>query len=154
MILPGLSASYGSSVDPPDDSIPVCTLKTFPYVVEHCVQWARDLFEGEFRQAPRAINTWLAAPDALRAHLTGGTHQRAATAQDEGDGDDEEAGGPESSIRAVYEATARRPRDAAGCVAWAVRLFNRMFDASIRDLLVLNPPDKVSETGAPFWSGA
>lgn len=52
MVLPHLTASYGASRDPPDDAIPVCTLKTFPYVIEHCVQWGRDVFEGEFAQAP------------------------------------------------------------------------------------------------------
>ena len=51
VVLPGLTASYGASTDPPDDDIPVCTVKAFPYVLEHCVQWARDLFEAQFVQA-------------------------------------------------------------------------------------------------------
>ncbi|EOD15040.1 hypothetical protein EMIHUDRAFT_459406 [Emiliania huxleyi CCMP1516] len=31
VVLPGLTASYGASADPPDDDIPVCTVKAFPY---------------------------------------------------------------------------------------------------------------------------
>jgi len=27
-------------------SIPLCTLKNFPYQIEHTIQWARDNFEG------------------------------------------------------------------------------------------------------------
>ena len=28
--------------DPPDEEVPYCTLKSFPAVIEHCIQWARD----------------------------------------------------------------------------------------------------------------
>lgn len=45
-IIPGQSESYGSSADPPEPAIPVCTLKSFPYLIEHTLQWARDTFEG------------------------------------------------------------------------------------------------------------
>jgi hypothetical protein len=32
-------------------SIPICTLKNFPAKIEHTIQWARDWFEGTFKQA-------------------------------------------------------------------------------------------------------
>ena len=28
--------------DPPEEEIPFCTLKSFPAVIEHTIQWARD----------------------------------------------------------------------------------------------------------------
>jgi len=46
VIIPHESESYGSSVDPPEPDIPVCTLKNFPYEISHTIQWARDLFDG------------------------------------------------------------------------------------------------------------
>ena len=48
MIVPHLTESYGDSVDPPEESIPMCTLKNFPNQIEHCIEWSRDLFEGSF----------------------------------------------------------------------------------------------------------
>lgn len=33
-------------MDPPEETIPLCTLKNFPYQIEHTIQWARDYFEG------------------------------------------------------------------------------------------------------------
>lgn len=33
VVLPGVTESYGSMSDPPDPSVPVCTIKTFPYQV-------------------------------------------------------------------------------------------------------------------------
>lgn len=56
MIVPYLTESYGSSVDPPEASIPVCTLKSFPYRIEHTIQWARDYFDGFFRIQPERLN--------------------------------------------------------------------------------------------------
>jgi len=46
-----VTESYGSSRDPPEKSIPICTLKNFPNAIEHTIQWARDEFEGVFKQA-------------------------------------------------------------------------------------------------------
>ncbi len=42
VIVPFLTESYGSSRDPPDADIPFCTLKSFPYNIEHTIQWARE----------------------------------------------------------------------------------------------------------------
>ncbi|CAM9960731.1 unnamed protein product, partial [Hapterophycus canaliculatus] len=49
VVLPFRSESYGSSVDPEDGSIPLCTLKHHPYLIEHTVHWARDAFDGLFQ---------------------------------------------------------------------------------------------------------
>ena len=46
VVIPFETESYGSSRDPPEESIPICTLKNFPNKIEHTIQWARDLFEG------------------------------------------------------------------------------------------------------------
>jgi ubiquitin-activating enzyme E1 len=59
VIVPFLTESYGSSRDPPEDSIPICTLKNFPNKIEHTIQYARDLFEGYFKQAPEETNSYL-----------------------------------------------------------------------------------------------
>lgn len=65
VVVPRLTESYGSSRDPPEKSIPVCTLKNFPNQIEHTIQWARDLFEGLFRQSAEDVNAYLSQPDYL-----------------------------------------------------------------------------------------
>ncbi|KAG2466376.1 UBA6 enzyme, partial [Polypterus senegalus] len=42
VIVPNLTESYNSHRDPPEEEIPFCTLKSFPAVIEHTIQWARD----------------------------------------------------------------------------------------------------------------
>ena len=53
VVLPFQTESYGSSVDPDDGSIPLCTLKHHPYLIEHAVHWARDTFDGLFQVLPQ-----------------------------------------------------------------------------------------------------
>ena len=44
VVVPRLTEHYGATRDPPEKSIPVCTLKNFPNKIEHTLQWARDWF--------------------------------------------------------------------------------------------------------------
>jgi hypothetical protein len=60
-----MTESYGSSRDPPEKSIPICTLKNFPNAIEHTIQWARDDFEGAFKQAQEDVNSYLTQPDYI-----------------------------------------------------------------------------------------
>lgn len=45
IIAPFKTENYGATRDPPEKSIPVCTLKHFPNQIDHTLQWARDWFE-------------------------------------------------------------------------------------------------------------
>lgn len=58
-ILPGKTMSYSSSKDPQDNSFPVCTLKFFPNLIEHTLQWARDEFELLYHNNPEEVNAYL-----------------------------------------------------------------------------------------------
>lgn len=59
VVVPYLSESYSSSQDPPERSIPICTLKNFPNAIEHTLQWARDMFEGVFTQNPQNASQYI-----------------------------------------------------------------------------------------------
>jgi ubiquitin-activating enzyme E1 len=38
VVIPFLTESYSSSQDPSEKSVPICTLKNFPSVIEHTLQ--------------------------------------------------------------------------------------------------------------------
>lgn len=59
VVVPHLTESYSSSQDPPERSIPICTLKNFPNAIEHTLQWARDMFEGVFTQNPQNASQYI-----------------------------------------------------------------------------------------------
>ena len=66
VVLPRKSENWGASRDPPEASIPICTLKNFPHKIEHTIQWARDFFEGTFTQAAMDVNQYLTNPEFLQ----------------------------------------------------------------------------------------
>jgi ubiquitin-activating enzyme E1 len=55
IVIPNLTISYSSLTDMPEKTIPMCTIKSFPYKTEHTIQWARELFEEEFNIIPSLI---------------------------------------------------------------------------------------------------
>lgn len=55
MICPDRTETYMDSQDPPEKEIPVCTIKSFPYHIEHCVQWAREMLEYLLRELPEKV---------------------------------------------------------------------------------------------------
>ena len=62
VVLPHSTESYSSSQDPPEKSIPVCTLKNFPNAIEHTLQWARDQFEGLFSNTAENVDQYIRDP--------------------------------------------------------------------------------------------
>lgn len=52
VVIPKLTECYSDSVDPPQESVPACTIKNFPYEIDHAVQWAKNDFEGIFNTVP------------------------------------------------------------------------------------------------------
>jgi ubiquitin-activating enzyme E1 len=59
VIIPHLTESYKSTNnDADEETIPLCTLKTFPFKVEHTIQWARELFEENFNVIPTVLNKY------------------------------------------------------------------------------------------------
>lgn len=50
IIIPHVTESYGSMRDPEEKTIPMCTIKSFPNNIHHCIQYARELFEEQFKE--------------------------------------------------------------------------------------------------------
>lgn len=46
IVIPNHTQSYSDSQDPEEKSIPMCTLRNYPYLLDHTIEWARDYFQG------------------------------------------------------------------------------------------------------------
>lgn len=62
VVVPFVTESYSATQDPPEKSIPICTLKNFPNAIEHTLQWARDTFEGAFKQSAENASQYISDP--------------------------------------------------------------------------------------------
>jgi len=53
VVLPFVTESYSSSQDPPEKSIPICTLKNFPNAIEHTLQVEKKYYLEFIQQGTR-----------------------------------------------------------------------------------------------------
>jgi len=136
IVVPHLTENYGATRDPPEKSIPVCTLKNFPNQIQHTLQWARDYFEGIFKQNAEDVNTYLTSSD-YAASLAGQQNTKLDTLK---------------SIRSTL--VDDRPTSFDDCIVWARLKFEDLFSNQIQQLLHNFPEDQVTSSGAKFWSGS
>lgn len=135
VVIPNLTESYSTSQDPPEKSIPICTLKNFPNAIEHTLQWARDLFEGLYKQTPENVKQFLEDPTFFdRTNRLPGLQ-------------------PAEIMDSVNTSVAQRPKNFDDCIKWARMHFEDQFTNQIKQLLFNFPPDQTTTSGQPFWSG-
>lgn len=132
VVVPFLTESYGSTRDPPEKSVPMCTLKNFPNMIDHTIQWARDLFEGIFVEAANATKNYLDNPDEIRK-CNDVTKQINAS----------------DFIKSMLDNV---PNDENDCIKWATNMWLELFRNQIEQLLCQYPPDTKTKSGLPFWS--
>ncbi|KAG9509023.1 Ubiquitin-like modifier-activating enzyme 1 [Fragariocoptes setiger] len=136
IVIPFLTESYSSSHDPPEKQIPICTLKNFPNAIEHTLQWARDEFEGLFKQGPESVQQYIDDPKFMERTLKLLGNQ------------------PVENLEMVKRFLIdERPNDFTDCVTWARLHWQENYDNQIRQLLFNFPPNQKTSSGAPFWSG-
>lgn len=136
VIVPFLTESYSSTQDPPEKSIPICTLKNFPNAIEHTLQWARDMFEGVFKRSAENASQYINDPTFIDRVLKLPGVQPLEVM--------------ESVKMALID---ERPRSFIDCVRWARLHFEENYSNQILQLLYNFPPDQQTSTGQLFWSG-
>jgi ubiquitin-activating enzyme E1 len=135
VVLPSLTESYSSSQDPPEQSFPMCTIRSFPNKIEHTIAWAKDLFYSYFASPAETVNLYINSPDYLGASLkqSGNEKQTLETLRD-------------------YLVT-EKPLNFDDCIVWARMQFEKLYNNSIQQLLYNFPKDATTSTGQQFWSG-
>jgi len=138
MIVPHLTQCYGDSQDPPEEAIPMCTLRNFPNQIEHCIEWARDLFNRFFVDHPSDASSFLERPQVFIGQLKGNnTVSGQKTVLDS----------VQNIINMKKHATYQK------CVEVARMHFEESFNYQIQNLLHMFPADHKDKEGSPFWSG-
>lgn len=134
VIYPFLTESYSSSYDPPEKTIPLCTLKFFPSKIEHTVAWAKSLFEDFFSVIPQNVNLYLSKQDYITSLKK--------------DQDTLE------TLENISKYLNNRPYTFDDCIKWARLQFEYKFNHEIHQLLYNLPKDSKTHDGSLFWSGS
>lgn len=134
IIVPNLTESYNSHRDPPEEEIPFCTLKSFPSVIEHTIQWARDKFENAFVHKPSMYNSFWQTHPSAEVVL-----QRM------------QAGESLEGSFQVIKLLSRRPSQWEQCITIARLKFEKYFKRKALQLLHSFPLDTRLKDGSLFW---
>lgn len=135
VVLPRLTESYSSSQDPPEQSFPMCTLRSFPNRIEHTIAWAKELFNNVFTAPADIVNSYITQKDYL------GTTLR-------------QSGTEKQTLETLQEfLVSSKPETFDDCIEWARLQFEKHFNNSIQQLLYNFPKDSKTSSGQPFWSG-
>eukprot|EP01040_Poterioochromonas_malhamensis_P009078 gene9078-9832_t len=137
IVSPHQTENYGATRDPPEKSIPVCTLKHFPNQIEHTLQWSREWFEEIFKQIPNDINEYINNYNDFMKQLDSQPNIKLETLQ-----------------RLKSSLVNDRPHSIIDCAIWARKIFEDLFSNRIKQLLHNFPLDRISSSGTPFWSGS
>ncbi|XP_065264857.1 ubiquitin-like modifier-activating enzyme 7 [Emys orbicularis] len=129
VIVPHLTQPFGSPPDLTESAVPLCTLRHFPSVIEHTLQWARDEFDGLFKVPAENVNKFLEDPAFLEVQRT---------MQD---------------LEGVRSSLQEKPRSWQDCVSWARQRWESLYRHTILNLLHAFPPGHETSPGVPFWAG-
>ena len=144
-IVPFLTKTYrdgGQAVQ--GGGIPMCTLRNFPHLPDHCIEWARDQFAALFVNLPKAVEKFVLDPQEFL------TDKREST-------DTGQALLESRTLLSLLSAIQQKNIQSAAQVAFDV--FHMLFRDKIVDLTTAFPenarvldPDTKEDKG-PFWTG-
>jgi ubiquitin-activating enzyme E1-like protein 2 len=133
VILPHLTETYASQHDPPEESFPVCTVKSFPAAIPHTVQWARGKFESLFNSKPAELQKFFEDPSAYIKSLRS-------------------TSGPKMNrLRHLVKVLENRPQTFADCVSFARIKFESYFTNLVLNLLHAFPLDTMLKDGSTLF---
>ncbi|XP_013924940.1 PREDICTED: ubiquitin-like modifier-activating enzyme 1 [Thamnophis sirtalis] len=132
VFVPYLTNTYGQSLDKDSTTFPLCTLRYFPTTIQHTIQWARNQFEDLFKIRAEDTNKFLRDPTTFEKEGTEALER----------------------LNLVKMSLQEQPQCWRDCVAWARKLWERLFCHDILQLLYNFPPEYKTSSGFPFWSGS
>uniref|UniRef100_A0A670Z9D8 Ubiquitin like modifier activating enzyme 7 n=1 Tax=Pseudonaja textilis TaxID=8673 RepID=A0A670Z9D8_PSETE len=121
VFVPYLTKTHGHIQDGDGRDFPLCTLRYFPSNIQHTIQWARNQFEDLFKRRAEDTNKFLRDPTFF------------------------EKEGMETweMLNQMKMSLKEQPHCWRDCVAWARKLWERLFCHDILQLLYNYPPEHV-----------
>eukprot|EP00040_Diaphanoeca_grandis_P030633 m.181503 g.181503 ORF g.181503 m.181503 type:complete len:1254 (+) comp32069_c2_seq1:380-4141(+) len=150
VIVPHLTQSYadGGQADE-GGGVPMCTLRNFPHLIDHCIEWARAQFEDFFVTPAQTAEKFLNDPQAFIKK----TRRETLELTDAGP----RATAISNALQALplLQKTIEMGKSPTmeACVAMAFEVFHQMFRDKIIDLITTYPEDSKTKSDDAFWSG-
>eukprot|EP01147_Barroeca_monosierra_P007161 gene7161-7651_t len=150
VIVPHITASYsdGGNADA-GGGIPMCTLRNFPHLIDHCIEWARAKFNDLFVSPATQLQQFLEDPETFLTSIERNLNQHVGG---ERTAALERAVDTLRTLKAITMELGDKPNIEI-CVLLAWKTFHTFFRDAIHDLINTFPADAKTKTGEPFWTG-
>ena len=142
IIIPHQTLTYSDnkqSSSGTQNKIPMCTLRHFPSLIQHCIEWSRDCFSGYFGEKINSIKKFFSDYNSFKQETT-------------------RKGTPMAQLDFLSDAKLFIDmivtKDLKKIVEYAVNEYTTNFDHKIQKLLISYPPDYKDKNGADFWVGS
>ena len=120
-------------------SLPVCTLRHFPSLIEHCIEWSRDSFYGYFGSIINEVKNFFVDYDKFKEDI-------------------KNEGGPTFQLNKLkvlkFHIDMIVKKDIKKICEYAIKSYTENFDHGIQQLLITFPPDYKNNNGSNFWTGS
>ena len=123
--------------DTEQQGIAMCTLRNFPTLITHCIEWARDNFDGYFVQIIQNLKRFCQNKQDYFQQL------------EKLDNFDIQIKNIEKIIKYLKLILFKNYDD---CLEIAFNEYINRFNNDIIQILTDNPPDSINEDGSKFWS--
>ena len=138
VIIPYLTKSYSETRDPVESAIPVCTIKNFPFKIEHCIEWSLEFFNSNFKDFIKNLKELHLGIDNFKKYMN--------------TIDNENIIYQKLKIMHLFKNCLENP-NLENLYQFSIDIFQIHFIDSIKQILYSFPIDHQDEFGNPFWKG-
>ena len=120
-------------------TIPVCTLRHFPSLIQHCIEWSRDFFSGYFGNIINEVKQFFENYNLFKENI-------------------KREGSPKYQLEKLITLKIHIDiivnKDIKKMCEYAIKNYTESFDHNIQHLLISFPPDYKNKDGSDFWVGS
>ena len=122
-----------------EKTLPVCTLRHFPSLIQHCIEWSKDSFSGYFGNTIKEVKLFFQDNNKFKENIRReGTYQYKL----------------ERLKLFKYHIDVITNKDIHKLFEYAIEIYTKNFDHNIKNLLNTYPPNCKAKDGSDFWTGS
>lgn len=138
IIIPHKTIPYSPPNEENEDHIPVCTLADHPFNINHCIEWAKDNFEGYFVNIVKEVKNFLSDRESYYEKI-----REKYILSEQID-----------KLEKVFEySKIVIEKKFEKCLEIALKQYYINFNNKILDLIALHSKDSLNEEGTKYWTG-
>ena len=135
LIIPFVSEEYkGTEND--GNRFGMCTISNLPSLIEHCIEWSKNIFFEYFGYNINFLKDFIKDPQGFFKNNEGRTDFY------------------EKLLYLKEYLNIYKSKSNDKCLYLGKKLFYLNYENNIKEILLLNPPDKLCKDGSKFWKGS